>query len=55
MESLEERQGAEGLDLGTALELLQTRLCSKAGICGGLEGGIWRVHLNSNFKVLEQS
>lgn len=25
----------EGLDLATALKVLQTRSCSRAGICGG--------------------
>lgn len=45
--------GCEGLDLATALKVLWTRPCSKAGICGALKGGIWKVCLNFNFEVPE--
>ena len=45
--------GVEGVNLATALKVLQTRPCSQAGICGGLKGGIWKVCLNFNFDVPE--
>lgn len=45
--------GVEHLDLATALKVFQTRPYSKAGICGGLKGGIWKVCLNFNFEVPE--
>lgn len=43
----------EILDVATALEVLQTRPCSKAGIYGGLKGGIWKACLNFNFEFPE--
>lgn len=45
--------GVEGLVLATALKVLQTRPCSKAGICGGLKGRIWKACSNFSCDVPE--